>query len=336
MPDQTSAFFNRKDVEGQFLRMQPVYKRLEDEGTFVLTAELDQSNIKRHSITSRIKTLPSLLDKADRQQMHEPLSEMNDIVGLRVVCLFLSDIERVGQSVRDCFDVTEEDNKIEGQPASSFGYMSVHFVAQMKKDYKGPRYDSISGLRFEIPVRTIAMDAWAAASHYLDYKTDVDIPKELRRDFYALSGLFYVADRHFETFAKEREKAVLAVEKKMTASVPDLDVEINLDSLSAFVRSRFKDRKQSADDKVLSQAVQELRNGEITTIKQLNDIIAVGWDAFLRSEREHPPMLNNEPTVYSDVGVIRALCSIVSEKVLSARRDIGEELKERYRKHRPL
>jgi putative GTP pyrophosphokinase len=334
MADQNSPLFDKEDVERRFRERQPTYKRLEDEATFVLGDKLDQASIKRHSITSRIKTLPSLLDKAERQQLNDPLSEMNDIVGLRVVCLFLSDIEPVGQAIRDCFDVIKEDNKIEGQPASSFGYMSVHFVARMKKEYKGPRYDLISDIPFEIQVRTIAMDAWAAASHYLDYKTDVDIPKELRRDFYALSGLFYVADRHFETFAKEREKALTIVEKKLTAPHPELDVEVNLDSLTTYLRSKFKDREHSVDEKNISNLVQELRDGGVVTIKQLDEIIDAGWDAFLRYEKDHPPSVDEKPGVYIDIGIVRVLCSIASDKFQDARKDLGDEIRKRYATYR--
>lgn len=330
MADQNSPLFDKHDIERRFRERQPTYKRLEDEATFVLAAKLDQASIKRHSITSRIKTLPSLLDKAERQQLSDPLSKMNDIVGVRVVCLFLSDIERVGQAIRDCVDVVKEDNKIEGQPASSFGYMSVHFVARMKKEYKGPRYDLISDIPFEIQVRTIAMDAWAAASHYLDYKTDVDIPKELRRDFYALSGLFYVADRHFETFAKEREKALAIVEKKLTAPHPELDVEVNLDSLTTYLRSKFKDREPSADEKTMSELVQQLRNGGILTIKQLDDIIDAGWDAFLRYEKDYPPTVNEKPGEFIDVGIVRVLCSIASDKFRDARKDLPDNTRQQY------
>src|SRR5438067_2538057 len=104
---------------------------------------LDRARIKRHSISSRVKALPSLLDKAERKQLRDPLTEMNDIVGVRVVCLFLSDIDRIGQEIRSCFEVVGEDNKIEGEPASSFGYMSVHFVSRLKREYKGPRYDRL-------------------------------------------------------------------------------------------------------------------------------------------------------------------------------------------------
>jgi putative GTP pyrophosphokinase len=117
---------------------------------------------------------------------------------------FLSDIDHIGQVIRDSFLVISEDNKIEGSEVSSFGYMSVHFIATMKKEHSGPRYDHIANMRFEIQVRTIAMDAWANVSHYLEYKSETDVPSDLRRDFYALSGLFYVADKHFEMFFRSR------------------------------------------------------------------------------------------------------------------------------------
>src|SRR5207237_2679158 len=107
--------------------------------------------------------------------LKDPLNEIHDTVGIRVVCLFLSDIARVGALIRERFSVLVEDNRIEGTDVSSFGYMSLHFDVTMKQEHKGPRYDSISGLPFEIQVRTIAMDAWANVSHHLDYKSDKDL-----------------------------------------------------------------------------------------------------------------------------------------------------------------
>ena len=136
-----------------------------------------------------------------------PLEEINEIVGIRIICLFLSDIAKITEIIRSQFVFRSEDNKIDGKDLSSFGYMYVHFIVSMP-EYTGPRYESLHSRAFEIQVRTLAMDAWSTISHYLDYKTEADIPKELRRDFYALSGLFYVADTHFQMFFKAREQAI--------------------------------------------------------------------------------------------------------------------------------
>jgi len=143
----------------EFEGRMPLYKRLKGEALFILDQALDQSGIKLHSVSSRVKKLDSFLDKAQRKELKNPLNEIHDVVGIRVVCLLLSDISRIGALIRNSFLILGEDNKVEGTEVSSFGYMSVHFIAMMKKEYVGPRYDQIATFPLEIQVRIIAMDA---------------------------------------------------------------------------------------------------------------------------------------------------------------------------------
>ncbi len=79
---------------------------------------------------SRIKDLDSFLDKLKRKESAKPFADIHDIVGLRVVCLFLSDIPRVGQVVRDSFKVLVEDDKIEGAEVSTLG--TCRFILSQK------------------------------------------------------------------------------------------------------------------------------------------------------------------------------------------------------------
>jgi len=195
-------------IRKMYEQRKEVYGRLREESLFILRPLVSKAGIRTHSVDGRVKELESVLDKNERKEYINPFEQMTDIVGLRVVCLFISSIAKVGDLIRSEFDVLSEDDKIEGGDAASFGYMSVHFIVKLPKSYKGPRYDDLIGISFEIQVRTLAMDAWATISHYLSYKNDQDIPKELRRDFYALSGLFYVADTHFEMFFKSRAESL--------------------------------------------------------------------------------------------------------------------------------
>src|SRR5260370_10516414 len=165
---------DRASIASEFEHREPVYKRLLEESFFTLERGLISAGVKYHSIPKRIKTLESLIAKAERKESTDPFTRVADIVGLRVVCLFLSDIARVGGVIKTQFEVVTEDNKIEGAEVSSFGYMSLHFVAKMRKTYSGPRYEDLGDIPFEIQVRTIAMDAWATISHYLEYKSYID------------------------------------------------------------------------------------------------------------------------------------------------------------------
>ena len=132
-----------KRLATQFQARQHIYEQLRVEALFIANQALEDAGIKIHSISARIKTIESFLDKAKAKELREPLNDIHDIVGLRIVCLFLSDIGRIGNLIRDRFLVIAEDNKIEGADASSFGYMSLHVDVTMKKEHQGPRYDQI-------------------------------------------------------------------------------------------------------------------------------------------------------------------------------------------------
>lgn len=268
------------------------------------------------------------MDKVERKQLRKPFEEIQDIVGLRVVCLFLSDIARIGEAIRDSFKVLSEDNKVEGHEAASFGYMSVHFVATMKKEYAGPRYNQIIGLPFEIQVRTIAMHAWATISHYLDYKSETDVPKQLRRDFYALSGLFYVADTHFEMFFKSSQESREKMAKLFEKAKSQVDQEINLDSLTAYLHKEFPDREHG-DSKDISELIHELSRAGYTTIGDIEHAVETAWDAFILWEKEQPPG-EVAGRKFIDIGVIRCLFDLIDDNFCMPRRSILPE--EKYRK----
>jgi putative GTP pyrophosphokinase len=295
------------DLELQYHSHETVWRRLEDEVKFILDSALRGRSIKIHSLVSRIKSLNSIRDKAARKNSDQPIDTLEDLVGVRVVCLLRSDITRIGDIVRNVFEVVAEDNKLDGAEVDVFGYQSVHFIAQLPASCSGPRYEGLHKLRFELQLRTLAMDAWASLSHYLDYKNESDVPRELRKDFFALSGLFYVADTHFELFYAERQKSKKTAQQSVTV-IPNVDQELNLDTLSAYLRKRYPDRKSSGLIAV-SQLVGELANAGYTTLDKLHKALEASVDAFKLYEKKHPPGSKNSK--FLDSGVVRVSLAIL-------------------------
>jgi putative GTP pyrophosphokinase len=195
---------------------------------------------------------------------------------------------------------------------------------------QGTRYEKIMGIPFEIQVRTILMDAWANVSHYLDYKKDSSIPSELRRDFYALSGLFYVADKHFEMFFGEKVAARSRARLTVETVHPDLDQELNLETLQAYLHRAFPNRKH-ADPASAALLVDELIAADYTTLAKLETALLRGSAAIDPYETAHPP---SNVARYTDVGVVRFLLSIVDARYLSLRKRVGS--KERFSDYRRL
>lgn len=261
---------SQEQIEKYYSDNKSIFSDVKEEAVFIIQKTVKSAQIKVHSIQSRVKELSSLISKAENLEIssiENLLEKVNDIVGIRVICLFLSDIAEIKETIEANFRVIHEDNKLDGSDITSFGYFSVHFICSLKDEHKGPRYDHIRDVKFEIQVRTISMDAWANISHYLDYKTDVEIPLELKKDFFALSGLFYVADTHFEMFFKEKKTQKKLAKQNIETKV---DVTINYETLNAYLNNNFPDRK-NATPSAVSQLTQELIFSGYDTIKKLDD-----------------------------------------------------------------
>ena len=182
-----------------------LFEQLKEVAHYELITEIKKKKIDIHSIVPRIKNISSVIDKIQRKGIKDPFTEIRDFVGLRVVCLFLNDIKEISDIIKNTFDVLEEENKIDDARAEIFSYKLPQFKVKLKDistaDFE---YQVIKDMPFEIQLRTIAQDAWASISHCLEYKQPYGIPDHRKRDFFALNGLFYVADTHFEMIRKEQ------------------------------------------------------------------------------------------------------------------------------------
>jgi len=232
-------------------------------------------------------------------------------LGFRIICLFLSDLDRVFAVLRKSFKIVEVDDKRVTKEENVFGYLSVHLIATLPRSHKGPRYDGLKLLRFEIQVRTISMHAWSIISHYLDYKTPNAVPSELKRDFNALSGLFYVADQHFEMFFKSskisRKRASGAVHRPKETS----NTEINFDTMSAYLKKQFPNRERS-DAVMIGMVIEEMNKAGIKSINVLDEKLQLGANAFAAYEQKYPPYAK-QGNKFLDVGVVRITLQIVDE-----------------------
>ncbi|MGA2070205.1 MAG: hypothetical protein ABSG97_02555 [Sedimentisphaerales bacterium] len=306
------------------------YEKLKDEIKFILEEELKAAKIPCHLIEGRIKTIESVIDKIKRiypEKQDLKLDDIVDICGVRVICLFLSDVEKIGKIIEEKFKIERIDDKILSQPQEEFGYMSVHYIGSLPSDFSGPRYNQIKDLRFEIQVRTIAMHSWATISHYLDYKSPHAIPSHLRKDFYGLSAIFYLADSHFELFFRNIERAKKAIETKASSKIGLQQEEINFNTLVEYLKQNYPDRRHFGDEypQDISDLVEELVKAGYKTISDLDKDLKRSWEAFVKYEEKYPPANEvGEPCNYADIGIVRASLRIANPKMANTRSDFPE------------
>lgn len=138
-------------------------------------------------IDHRIKSLKSAYDKLDKKG-YELTDEnlflyIRDMVGYRIVCNFLSEVEDVVKIIESSKQLKIVSRKDYITHPKETGYLSYHLIVAV------PIYLStgVEYVNAEIQIRTLAMNFWAALDHMMQYKFPKDIPQEVADDLYDIS-----------------------------------------------------------------------------------------------------------------------------------------------------
>jgi putative GTP pyrophosphokinase len=129
-------------------------------------------------VTGRVKEIASILEKANKFSMpHDRIEyEMEDIAGIRVMCQFVDDIERVVELIRNRKDmqIVYEKDYVTNNKES--GYRSYHMIIKYPVNLAEGQKDILA----EFQIRTLAMNFWATVEHSLNYKYKHQIPENIR------------------------------------------------------------------------------------------------------------------------------------------------------------
>ena len=140
---------------------------------------------------------------------YEIKDHITDLIGLRLVCLYEDEIERVGELVHqhlNVIEVTDKTAEIEGTE-NAFGYKGLHLDVRLDSARaEMPEYKLFAPYRFELQIRTIIQDSWSTLDHKIKYKKS--IPAPLKRRINTLAALFELADREFRQVRDETERQI--------------------------------------------------------------------------------------------------------------------------------
>lgn len=129
-------------------------------------------------VTGRVKEVSSILEKANKFQI--PVNrigyELEDIAGLRIMCQFVDDIDRVVEILRERKDMQILYEKDYVRNVKQSGYRSYHMIIKYPVNMASGNIEILA----EFQIRTLAMNFWATIEHSLNYKYKQQIPKELK------------------------------------------------------------------------------------------------------------------------------------------------------------
>ena len=273
----------------------------------IITEKIGSTNVKILGFTNRLKEFESFYDKILRDQIPDNyFTNMEDFIGVRVMCVYYSDLEEIENLIEKNFNVVSKKRHNFTERVGDSGYQSDHYVVKLLENSLSLSdkflHSEMLSVQCEIQVRTALMHAWATVSHDVLYKK-IKPDTNFLREMYAISSLFFFADQRFDIYHNFKEQ-----ESKININTEFLEQPLTLDSLTQYVEQKFSDRPQSSSSSIL-EIVKQLQKLGYITMKQIDDSIVRSTSAFIEYEKDNPlpPRFGKK---YGGVGVIRISIAI--------------------------
>jgi len=321
------------ETSKEYFQRKPKYEKLGINLTQALELFIKDEKINYLSISHRVKDESSFLEKINRKKYEDVFEEIEDFCGIRIICFYQSDVDKISKIISKEFTVLENEDKETLLQPDQFGYRSTHFIVKIKENWlQAPNYRGLENLKAEIQVRTILMHAWAEIQHKLAYKSETHIPDQFKRKFNRISAKLEEADEQFEELRNSITNYKVQLDEIMTELDNITPIELNLDSMQTFLDSKFPEKNKSIED--TRDLVDDFIKHDVT----INDLIQ-GYERVKeylpeieKEAYENKPKPNNG---FAQVGMARTIMDIVSDKFFS-RKDSPEVFQARNEKWRKI
>ncbi|HUM84960.1 MAG TPA: GTP pyrophosphokinase family protein [Lachnospiraceae bacterium] len=153
------------------------------------------------SVSGRVKTVTSILEKMQHKNIpfERMEDEVEDIAGIRIICQFVEDIEKVSELIDMRTDMQVFSKKDYLTNKKKSGYRSYHLIVWYTvQTVNGPKK-----IQVEIQIRTMAMNFWATTEHSLQYKYKGAIPSHVAVQLQKAADAIFVLDEEMSEVRSE-------------------------------------------------------------------------------------------------------------------------------------
>jgi len=279
---------------------------------------LKENSIPVHSITSRVKSRLSVEYKLNKHDAsYSKLEDITDLAGVRIVTYFADDVDRISALIMQEFEI-DTINSIDKRQIldpDRFGYLSMHHIASLLKQRSSlVEYRRFPTLKVEIQTRSILQHAWAEIEHDLGYKTNLGIPKNIRRKFSRLAGILELADEEFLSIRRQLED----YERDVAIKIKNIPSQVSLDKTSmlsfvtnsdfikecdSYIASLTNGKLVDPNSEYIENLIPRLHFLGINTIADLQDILEKNTKYILPFARHwlkdsHTSLWNHGVTIF--------------------------------------
>lgn len=154
-------------------------------------------------VEGRIKSVASIIEKANRRRipLEKSLEQLEDIAGVRIICRFFQDIDKVLEIIRkrSIYDmkILQEEDYIKN--AKESGYRSYHVTIE----YPVIIANECRPIKCEIQIRTMAMNFWSTIEHSLRYKYNGKVPDNIKNRLQSCADAAFRLDMEMSSIRQD-------------------------------------------------------------------------------------------------------------------------------------
>jgi len=157
-------------------------------------------------IQARVKTISSFANKIFTPEIKysNPVSEINDLCGIRIILPNINEMKAVCEVIRDNFivDVVEDENSFEqsqNETVTSLHHFQtyiIHLIPDLKlyKRLELEFPDEFYALRAEVQIRTYISHGWAANQYKIFRQYEFKVPKPYEQELSRVKSLLAIED----------------------------------------------------------------------------------------------------------------------------------------------
>ena len=219
-----------------FFKEKEKYEKLAEYIIHLIRDDPSSPKESLHTITYRIKDEARLIEKIDEENKQlgveaVPITQKNfqervgDLLGIRLICLRLSDINRVEaylgfldeEKILQFIEKPDQKRSFvlpvdpgeaipEGLDLRYSGYSSIHYQVELGENSDAT--DELKALQIEIQLRTILEEAWGEIDHkyrYVYSRSGASLPEYIHTGFYDLSAYLQAAALQVEHLCQQAE-----------------------------------------------------------------------------------------------------------------------------------
>ena len=223
-------------IMSEYFQNIDIYQKLSHDVGDIINTLLEVNHIKISNMSVRIKTEEALRNKVMYKNKYNHLDEITDILGVRIITLFETDIDTILDLLENTFEVCEivDKRKKERTNRIEFGYNSLHVIVIFTDSRcQLVEYQKYQDIRFEVQIRTVLQHAWAEVEHGLGYKSFYEPPMTVKRKLNRLAAALEILDEEFENIRYD----ISLYNQSFDKVEKILKTDINKDSLIAYVNN---------------------------------------------------------------------------------------------------